>query len=94
MPKAVFNDTVIAEYGDTILLEGNHYFPPESVKMQYLRLSDTSTVDSWKGMTIYYHVVVGEMECHDAAWSYPEPSKAAVSIKNYFAFTGDVEIIP
>lgn len=94
MPKAVFNDTTIAEYDDTIQLEGSHYFPPEAVNMQYLRLSDTSTVDSWKGMTVFYHVIVGDKECHDAAWSYLKPSSAATAIKGYIAFRGEVEIIP
>ena len=94
MPKAVFNDTVSADYDDSILLEGKHYFPPESVNMQYLRLSKTTTVDHWKGTAIYYDVVVDNKESRDAAWSYPAPSTSATAIKDHVAFGGEVTIIP
>ncbi len=94
MPKAVFNNTVIADYDDIILLEGNHYFPPESVEMKYLRPSETSTVCHWKGVAIYYDVVVDNKVSADAAWSYPDPSTAATAIKDHVAFGGEVIIVP
>ncbi len=94
MPKAVFNNTVIADYDDIILLEGNHYFPPESVEMKYLRPSETSTVCHWKGVAIYYDVVVDNKVSRDAAWSYPDPSTAATAIKDHVAFGGEVIIVP
>lgn len=94
MAKAIFNDTIIASSDDTILLEGVHFFPPESVNMEYLKISDTSTMCSWKGMAIYYHVVVGDAVSHDAAWSYRKPSRAAKTIKDHVAFGEDVEVVP
>ncbi len=94
MPKAVFNNTVIADYDDIILLEGNHYFPPETVNMQHLRPSKTRTVCSWKGEAIYYDVVIDNKETRDAAWSYPDPTTAAKAIKDHVAFGEDIEIIP
>ncbi len=94
MPKAVCNNTVIADYDDIILLEGNHYFPPESVHMQYLHPSETRTVCPWKGEAIYYDVVVNNKKFRDAAWSYPDPLTAATAIKDHVAFGEDVEIIP
>ena len=94
MAKAIFNDTVLASSDDTILLEGEHYFPPETVNMKYLKLSDTSTMCSWKGTAIYYNVVVGDVASNDAAWSYRKPSRAAKAIKNHVAFGGEVEVVP
>lgn len=94
MPKAVLNNTEIASSDDTILLEGEHYFPPETVHMEYLRFSDTSTMCSWKGTAIYYDVVVGDVVGCDAAWSYKEPSRAAAAIKDHVAFGGDVKVLP
>lgn len=94
MPKAVFNNTIIAHFDDTILLEGTHYFPPESVDMKYLQFSDTSTLCTWKGTAIYYNVVVGDLVGHDAAWSYREPSRAGKDFKDHVAFGEDVEIVP
>jgi len=94
MPKAVFNKTIIAEYDDIILLEGSHYFPPDSVNKQYLRPSKTTTVCPWKGTAAYYDVVVEDKESRDAAWSYPDPSTAALAIKDHVAFGEEVEIIP
>ncbi|MDF1535771.1 MAG: DUF427 domain-containing protein [bacterium] len=94
MPKAVFKNTTIAQSDDTTLLEGNHYFPPETVNREYLVASDTRTVCPWKGTASYYHVVVGGEIDEDAAWYYPEPSAPAVSIKDHVAFCGKVEVIP
>lgn len=94
MPKAVYNKVVIADYDDIVLLEGNHYFPPESVNMEYLQPSKTKSDQSWIGDPVYYDVIVGKKKLKKAAWSYPEPSNAARSIKDYVAFGESVKIIP
>jgi len=94
MPKAVFNNTILAEYDDIILLEGNHYFPPESVNKQYLRPSETRTECHWKGIATYYDIVVDNQESKDAAWSYTDPLPVATAIKDHVAFGEDVEIVP
>jgi uncharacterized protein (DUF427 family) len=93
MPKAIFNNTIIAESDDTILLEGVHYFPPETVNREHLVDSDIHTVCSWKGTASYYHVVVDGEVSKDAAWYYPAPSPPAITIKDHVAFRGKVEIV-
>lgn len=92
MPKAVFNDTVIAESTDTEVVEGNHYFPPESIERKYFQPSDSTTVCPWKGTASYYHVVVDGEKSVDAAWYYPEPKEAAAHIKDRVAFWKDVRV--
>ncbi|UCF88248.1 MAG: DUF427 domain-containing protein [bacterium] len=94
MAKAVFNNTTIAEYDDIILLEGKHYFPPDSVKMEYLVPSETRSACGWKGVAVYYDVVVGGKVSRDSAWAHPDPSTAATAIKDHIAFGGKVKIIP
>jgi len=94
MAKATFKNIVLAESDDTILLEGIHYFPPETVNSEYLVESDTHAVCSWKGTARYFHVVVGDDTARDAAWLYPEPPRAAVSIADHVAFRGEVEVTP
>jgi uncharacterized protein (DUF427 family) len=94
MPKAVFNGAVIAQYDDIILLEGRHYFPPESVKMEHLRPSETRTVCHWKGVAVHYDLIVEGKTLRDGAWAYPDPSTAATAIKDHVAFGEGVEIIP
>ncbi len=90
--KAVWKNVVLAESNDTVILEGNHYFPPTAVNRQYLRPSDTHTTCPWKGLASYYHIeVAGEMN-KDAAWYYPDPKDAAKNIKNYVAFWKGVEV--
>jgi uncharacterized protein (DUF427 family) len=90
--KAIWNDAVIAESDDTIVLESNHYFPETSVKREHLRPSDTHTTCHWKGVASYYHVVVGEQVNEDAAWYYPEPSAKAARIKGRIAFWRGVRV--
>ena|SRR5437773_81733 len=75
--KAIWNDTVIAESGQTVIVEGNHYFPAASLKTEYFRKSDTHTTCHWKGEASYYDVVVNGKVNNDAAWYYPDPSDAA-----------------
>jgi len=95
MVKAVWNGKVIAEVkkDEVIFLEGNVYFPPEAVRKEFLRESDTHTICPWKGEASYYHVVVDGEINEDAAWYYPEPKEAAKVIKGYIAFWRGVEII-
>lgn len=92
--KAIWQGAVLAESDETRIVEGNHYFPPESVNMAYLQHSDTHTVCSWKGVASYYDVVVGEHVNKDAAWYYPEPKEAAREIAHYIAFWRGVEVKP
>ena len=92
MPKAVWNEKVVAESGETIVVEGNHYFPPDSVKSEFLKPSDTSSICPWKGTASYYHVEVNGSVNSDAAWYYPAPKEAAENIKDYVAFWKGVEI--
>jgi uncharacterized protein (DUF427 family) len=91
--KAVWQDTVLAESGDTIVVEGNHYFPPGSIKKEYFQPSNTHTTCPWKGVASYYAVVVGGQVNKDAAWYYPEPKEAAKQIKNYVAFWKGVQVV-
>jgi uncharacterized protein (DUF427 family) len=92
MIKAVWKDKVIAESDKTIVVEGNHYFPPEAVKKEFLKDSDTHTTCPWKGLASYYNVVVEGEVNKDAAWYYPDTKPAANKIKNYIAFWKGVEI--
>ncbi len=86
MAKATWNGVVIAESDDTVVVEGNHYFPVTSVDPGLLRPSDTHTVCSWKGTASYYSLVVDDTENTDAVWYYPEPKDAAAQIKDRVAF--------
>ncbi|HKO05913.1 MAG TPA: DUF427 domain-containing protein [Candidatus Acidoferrales bacterium] len=92
MPKAIWKGVVIAESGQTVLLEGNHYFPPQSVRREYLRPSTTTTECPWKGAASYYHVEVNGERNADAAWYYPAPSAAARQIKDHVAFWKGVQV--
>ncbi len=91
--KAIWNNTVIAESNETVIIEGNHYFPPDSVNNDFLIKSDTHTTCPWKGEASYYSVKVNEKMNRDAAWFYPQPFDAAKQIKNYIAFWKGVEIV-
>lgn len=94
MPKAIWNGQVVADSQRTIMVEGNHYFPPEAIKKEFFTPSQSHTVCPWKGVASYYTLHVGDEENYDAAWYYPEPSDAAAQIKNYVAFWRGVEVIP
>ncbi len=93
--KAIWNGTVIAESSNTIIVESNHYFPPESVKSDYLKDSETHTVCPWKGLAHYRNISLNGEVNEDAVWYYPEPREAAerLGIKNYMAFWHGVEVI-
>ncbi|HST23564.1 MAG TPA: DUF427 domain-containing protein [Blastocatellia bacterium] len=90
--KAVWHDAVIAESDDTIVVEGNHYFPPDAIKQENFKASDTHTTCPWKGEASYYDVVVGDQTNKDAAWYYPQPKEAAGQIKDYIAFWKGVKV--
>lgn len=94
MPKAVWNGAVLAESADTIVVEGNHYFPPDSINREYFGDSSTHSRCFWKGTASYFDVVVDGEKNTDAAWYYPEPSKAASKIKDYVAFWRGVTVEP
>lgn len=89
--KAIWNNIVIAESNKTVKLEGNYYFPLESVMTQFLRESSTHTTCSWKGTASYYDIVIDDSINQDAAWYYPEPKQEALNIKNHVAFWHGVE---
>ncbi|MDT7603448.1 MAG: hypothetical protein QOF61_1445 [Acidobacteriota bacterium] len=90
--RAIWHDTVLAESEDTVVVEGNHYFPPTSIQEEYFRPSETHTTCSWKGVASYYDVVVGAQVSKDAAWYYPEPKDAAAEIKGRVAFWKGVKV--
>ena len=90
--KALWNNTVLADSDQTIVIEGNHYFPPGAVKRQYFEPSDTHTSCPWKGEASYYDVKVNGKVNKDAAWYYPDPKPAAKEIKDYVAFWHGVKV--
>ena len=90
--RATWNDTLVAESGDTLVVEGNHYFPLADVRQQLLRPSESHTTCHWKGVASYYDVVVGDRVNRDAAWFYPEPSRLAERIKGRVAFWHGVKV--
>ena len=92
MPKAIWNGVVLAESDNTIVVEGNHYYPPESVNKEHITSSDTHSICPWKGEARYYHIEVSGQTNPDAAWYYPEPKEAAAEIKNYVAFWKGVQV--
>ena len=86
MPKATWNNAVIAESDTTEVVEGNHYFPSDSLNQEYFRDSDAQTICGWKGTASYYDVVVDGQVNEQAAWYYPDPKPEAINIKGYVAF--------
>lgn len=84
--KATWNGAVIAQSDDTVVVEGNHYFPRDAVNSDYLADSDMHSVCPWKGDASYFDVVVDGEVNKDAAWYYPEPKERATNIKDYVAF--------
>jgi uncharacterized protein (DUF427 family) len=90
--KATWKGEVLAESDETVVVEGNHYFPADSIKSENFRESETHTVCHWKGTASYYDVVVGGDVNKDAAWFYPEPKDAAREIKDRVAFWRGVKV--
>ncbi|MDI9599350.1 MAG: DUF427 domain-containing protein [Acidobacteriota bacterium] len=91
---ARWNGVTLAESDDTVVVEGNHYFPAASVRMEYLRPTDLHTECPWKGTASYYDIVVGGETNEGAAWYYPEPREAAREIAGRVAFWRGVEVAP
>lgn len=92
MPKAIWNGAVLAESDKTIIVEGNHYFPPESINRDFFQANETHTVCPWKGTASYYDIIVNGRVNRDAAWYYPNPKPAAKNIKGYIAFWRGVKV--
>jgi len=92
MPKAIWNNAVIAESDQTEMVEGNHYFPPDSLRKEYFRDSKTHSVCPWKGTASYYTLQVDGKENPDAAWYYPDPKAAASRIAGRVAFWKGVKV--
>ena len=90
--KAVWNKATVAESDQTVVVEGNHYFPPQSVNREYLQESSKHTTCPWKGEASYYDVIVDGQVNKDAAWYYPQPKPAADEIKDHVAFWRGVEV--
>jgi len=93
MPRAIWNGVVLAESAATRIVEGNHYFPPDTIQKYHLKKSDTHTTCPWKGVASYYHVVADGKVNEDAAWYYPDPKPAAMEIKDHIAFWKGVEVL-
>jgi uncharacterized protein (DUF427 family) len=90
--KAIWNNEIIAESNDTVVVENNHYFPVESLKKEFFKDSTTHTICPWKGQASYYTVVVNGKENPDAAWYYPVVSELAKGIKGRVAFWKGVSV--
>lgn len=93
MPKALWNNEIIADSDETVVVEGNHYFPPDTVGDHWLRESAHRTWCGWKGEASYYDVVVGDDINAGAAWYYPDPFPAATQIQGMVAFWKGVKVI-
>ncbi len=92
MTTARWNDEVIAESDETVVVEGNHYFPAESISEEFFTQTEQQTVCPWKGTASYFTLDVDGEQNRDAAWSYLEPKEAAENIRGYYAFWKGVTI--
>ncbi len=92
MPRAIWNGAVLAESDDTIVIENNHYFPPDAIVSEHFQGSEKTTVCSWKGTANYYDVIVAGERNPAAAWYYATPLEAAENIKDYVAFWNGVTV--
>ena len=91
--RAIWNEEVLANSSETIVVEGNHYFPPTSLSMHFFKKSEKHTVCSWKGTASYYDIEVNRQSNKDAAWYYPDPKSAANNIAGFIAFWKGVQVI-
>jgi uncharacterized protein (DUF427 family) len=94
MPRAILNGTVLAEADQTVVVEGNHYFPPESLNRDHLQASSSKTVSPWKGLASYHDVIVDGTVHRNAGWYYPRPSPLARRIRGHVAFDPRVRVEP
>lgn len=92
MPKAIWNGAVLAESDKTEVVEGSHYFPPEAIRKEFFKESDTHTVCGWKGTCSYYHIEVDGQVNEDAAFYYPDAKDEAKNIEGYVAFWKGIEV--
>ncbi len=92
MAKAIWNGIVLAESDNTQIVEGNHYFPPETIKREYFRENSSHTTCPWKGEASYYDIVVDGQVNKGGAWYYADPKPAAAQIKEYVAFWRGVQV--
>ena len=90
--KAMWKDQILAQSDDTVMVEGNHYFPADSLDMRYFKDSDSTSVCPWKGTASYKSISVDGAINKDAAWYYPTPKEAAAEIAGHYAFWKDVEV--
>jgi uncharacterized protein (DUF427 family) len=90
--KAVWNGTTIAESDQTVVVEGNHYFPPDAIHPEFFQDSEKHTTCGWKGEASYKSLEIAGQTNPDAAWFYPEPKEAAAEIKDYYAFWRGVDV--
>jgi uncharacterized protein (DUF427 family) len=91
--KAIWNGAVLANSDQTVVVEGNHYFPPDSLHREFFQDSSHQTECSWKGTCSYYHLSVNGQTNQNAAWYYPDPKPAARSITGYVAFWKGVQVV-
>ena len=92
MAKAIWNGTVIAESNETVIIEGNHYFPPDAINKEFFKNSTTHTNCHWKGLASYYNIEVKGQTNNNGAWYYPNPLPAASEITGYIAFWRGVKV--
>jgi uncharacterized protein (DUF427 family) len=92
MPKAIWEGVVLAESDQCVVVEGNQYFPPDSIKKEYFKPSEKTTVCPWKGTASYYDIEVNGKQNPGAAWYYPQPKEAAREIKDRVAFWKGVSV--
>ena len=92
MPRAIWNNVVLAESDKCEVVEGNYYFPPNTIKKEYFQDSSTHTTCGWKGVASYYTIKVDDQINQDAAWYYPTPKDAAKNIAGYIAFWKGVKV--
>jgi uncharacterized protein (DUF427 family) len=91
--RAIWNGAVLAESDETVVVEGNHYFPADTINKEFFQPSETHTLCGWKGTASYYDIVVDGATNKDAAWFYPQTKEAAKEIENYVAFWKGVEVM-
>ena len=92
MAKATWNETVLAQSDDTVVIDGNHYFPPESINKQYFQESNTHSICPWKDTANYYDMEVNGQINKDAAWFYPNAKEKAKHFEGYVAFWRGVQV--
>lgn len=91
--KAIWNDTIIAESDNTVVIENNHYFPPSDIHVEYFKKTETQSHCPWKGDACYYSIDIDGNVNKDAAWYYPKTSHAAKPIEGYVAFWKGVTVV-